>query len=390
MTKYCFSSAMVFIVDEGYMTKFETGTITAVFWAVYAVMQLVGGAVADKWHPERLITVGMFGAGLANLGVYLWYDNYVLTIIIWSLNAALQFAVWPAMFKMISTMISPEYRSSGMVIITLSNPAGILASYFVAGLVSRWQHNFLVSAIGLLIIAVVYEIMMRSVSGYMVEDRTKPQVVRDADNNIVKADDSVPFVKLVTSSGLMFVLAICFMRTAMYQIQTLVPVMINESYSNADPNVATLLSLIVLFCGASGSLLGGAISKKAKNELLATVVLTGIMLPMSALTLLLGKISYWFIIAAVSVIILCASAVSFFVTTLVATRFNKFGKGATVAGWLNSLSCFGTVMANFTFTLIAEKLGWIFTLTVVFILILIMFILATVVTPIWKRFIKKL
>ena len=41
LTKNCFSSAMVFIVEEGILTKFETGTINAVFYAVYAVGQML-------------------------------------------------------------------------------------------------------------------------------------------------------------------------------------------------------------------------------------------------------------------------------------------------------------------------------------------------------------
>jgi sugar phosphate permease len=36
MTRNCFSSAMVFIVEEGIMTKSDTGTIVAVFYLVYA------------------------------------------------------------------------------------------------------------------------------------------------------------------------------------------------------------------------------------------------------------------------------------------------------------------------------------------------------------------
>ena len=64
MTKNCFSAAMVFIVDEGYMTKFETGAISAVFYTVYAALQIVGGMVTDKWHPERFIIIGFLGGSV--------------------------------------------------------------------------------------------------------------------------------------------------------------------------------------------------------------------------------------------------------------------------------------------------------------------------------------
>ena len=52
---------MVFIVDEGYMTNFETGMISASFWMVYGIMQIFGGMVADRWHPERSDVMGWPG-----------------------------------------------------------------------------------------------------------------------------------------------------------------------------------------------------------------------------------------------------------------------------------------------------------------------------------------
>ena len=77
MTKYTFSSAMVYIVDEGYMTKFQTGVIVSAFWASYAITQVFGGFAADRWNPKGLITIGLVGSALANLAVYFCYDNYV-------------------------------------------------------------------------------------------------------------------------------------------------------------------------------------------------------------------------------------------------------------------------------------------------------------------------
>ena len=106
MTKYCFSSAMVFIVDEGYMTNFQTGLIGSGFWLAYAIFQPFGGMMADRWHPERLITLGFVSAGIANVIIFNCYENYALTLTVWMLNAACQFGVWPSVFKIISSMYS--------------------------------------------------------------------------------------------------------------------------------------------------------------------------------------------------------------------------------------------------------------------------------------------
>lgn len=391
MTKSCFSSAMVYIVDEGYMTKFQTGTIVSAFWVVYALMQIVGGVFSDRFEPKTLITVGLIGAGAANLGVYFLYNNYALTIIIWSLNAALQFAVWPATFKIISTMLAPEHRSGGMVIATLAYPAGILASYLVAALIDRWQYNFLISAIGLFIFAAVWEVSMKYFKVFLVEKKKKDTsvVVRDADNNVVKPDESLSLKKLILMSGLVFIFIIGVFRSTINQVQTLVPIMIKESYSDVAPNFATILSLIVLFSSAIGPIIGSKLKNKVKNEVKLSAILLGAMIPMSVITLFIGKVNYMLVIFAVAVIVLLSSATSFLLITLIATRFNKWGRGATIAGFLNCFSALGTVGANFVLTLIAEELGWLATLIAVGILITVSVILAVIVTPIWGNFMKK-
>ena len=80
MTKNCFSAAMATIVFEGAMTKSQTGLITAVFYLVYAPLQVVGGIFADKYDPEKLIKIGLIGSGLANLMVFLNQDYFVVLV----------------------------------------------------------------------------------------------------------------------------------------------------------------------------------------------------------------------------------------------------------------------------------------------------------------------
>ena len=64
-----FTSAMAIIVEEGFMTKSQTGLINAVFWIVYAPFQIVGGIAADKYSPYKLIMIGLLGAAISNVAV---------------------------------------------------------------------------------------------------------------------------------------------------------------------------------------------------------------------------------------------------------------------------------------------------------------------------------
>ena len=88
LTKNCFSSAMVFIVEEGILTKFQTGTINAVFYAVYAVAQMAVAPIVDKFRPERFITIGLAGAAVSNFAIYL-NQNYILILCVWGCSMRL-------------------------------------------------------------------------------------------------------------------------------------------------------------------------------------------------------------------------------------------------------------------------------------------------------------
>ena len=388
MTKYCFASAMVFIVDEGYMTSFQTGLITAAFWLVYAVTQLFGGFIADKWHPEWLITLGLITAGISNVLVYLFYDNYILTLIIWMLNAFFQFGVWPSVFRIISAMYSGNKLTTAMMIATLASPAGLMMSYAVAAVVPKWQGNFVISFVGLFLMAVVWTIAVRVSGGYFkslnLNNRSKVAVA-----DVGTYDSNVGTVKLLISSGLLFAFLIAFFRAVIENAKTVLPTMINESYSEVDPVLSTFITLIPLFCSAAAPIISSILSKKFKNELKVAVTIFAVMLPISLVTLMLGRISYWWMIASMAAVTFGASCVTFFIITLVATKFNKWGKGATVAGLLNCFTALGNVAASALITWIAERFSWAVSMGSVVVMIAISLILAATELPIWSRFKKK-
>ncbi len=383
MTKNCFSAAMVFIVNEGYMTKLETGIISGCFYIVYAIMQIFGGVAVDRWHPERFITFGMLGAALANIGVYFCYENYALTLAIWVLNALAQFCVWPATFKLISTFLATEHRYRALTIVTLSNPMGVTAGYIVAALVGKWQHNFLVSGIGLIVLALIWEIAFRSVKKNISEEEIHEPTY---DSFSHRARTHISFFRLSLTSGLILILIVAFCRTSIEQTKSLIPTMIKESYAEVSPIFATALNVIVLVCAALGPLLGNTLRKIFKSEFVAMTTLLTCAFPFALVPLWVGKINYWIIVASISVVILLASAAGFFTTTYIAVSFAQWGKDGTVAGLLNALSSLGFVAVLFGLTAIAEFGNWTITWLFVVLLLVIAMVLSSVETPIWNHF----
>ena len=124
MTKNMFSAAMATIVEEGFMTKSQTGLINAVFWLVYAPFQILGGFAADKYSPYKLIMVGLAGILISNLVIY-FNQSYFVMMCAWAFNAMAQFGLWPGIFKIVSTQISPRIRGAAIFWLLFSTSLGL-------------------------------------------------------------------------------------------------------------------------------------------------------------------------------------------------------------------------------------------------------------------------
>lgn len=388
LTRSCFSAAMASIVEMGAFTKTQTGIISAAFSGFYGALQIVGGIVTDRYKPERFITLGFVGAAIANYVIY-FNQDYTVILIAWSLNAIAQFAVWPAIFKLLSTMLPQSMRTNAMFATTFVNPAGIVASFLVAAIVgSRWQMNFLISAIGLTFFAILWEAVVL---------RIKPkihEVELEQDAGAVSPSNDHPkggFLKIAMGSGLLLVILICFFRSSTdASIRNLTSTMLNESYDSLNPTLSNLLGIIVLISSTLGSTLARILYPKViQNEAVALAIFVGGALPLCCALLLLGNISYAWMIVILAILALLLGATTLFTMTYIAARYGKWGKGATVAGAMNAMACMGGVVANAVPPMIADRLNWraviffwiaMLTATALFILILI---------PIWTRFWKK-
>ncbi len=379
MTKNCYSAAMASIVKEGIMTKSQTGLIASMFYIVYAPFQVLGGVAADKYSEKTLIAVGVIGAGVANLLIY-FVQDYIAMIIIWSLNAVVQFGIWPGIFKIITTRIIPEQRVKSIFYISMASSVGLLFSYLLSMCITNWKHNFLLSAAVLFISAAVF------IAAYTKLDKKleKTEAVRAAHE---KTGGNI--FKLFTGSGLVLLFVVYLgVNLLNLGVKSLVPVMLMESYDSISPSLANGLNIILVVVSPLGMLL-------AKNEIFTkhsavSVIsfLVAMSLPFLAVITALGKVNIAFVVASFAALMLfMASTIPFF--SQVSLFFHKYGRSATIAGIFNGMAALGIVLANYVFTRIAEAKGWIFTTRCWLYMALGAWMLSLIAIPVWKKFIKK-
>ena len=385
MTNSCFSAAMASIVASGDMTKSQTGLISALFYVVYAPLQVLGGVFADKYDPEKLIEIGLIGAGTANLLIF-FNQSYRFMLIVWTLNALAQFAMWPSIFKIISSQLVAEDRKSSAYYISFSTTAGMLLSFLTAAVLPAWQYSFAISSAALFLFALGFYVAIKRAAPYMKQD----------DNAHTGTDDAAPVTeigtnKLFIQSGFYFLIAVGFFYYLVYQsIQTLSATMLMESYKNISHSIGNMLNVMIICSGlictvVVRSFVYPRIIKSAPTGILIMCVTAAFF---TVPLLFSGKIS-----AALLVISLCvacgATTVIWLFFSYCYLRFAKFGKSGTAAGAVNAAASLGIVASSFGITRVADSYNWE-TVSAVYILLLILSaVLCAAALPFWKRFKKK-
>lgn len=386
MTKSCFSAAMASIVSEGTMTKSQTGFITSMFFLVYAPLQIVGGIFADRYDPHKLIKIGLLGGSIANLIVFL-NQNYYMVLVTWICNAIFQFALWPSVFKIISSQIVSEDRRNSAYFISFSPTAGLLLAYLVAAILPKWQYNFALSSAILFMLTVIWHIVSNRIKKYLVPASIPETTVLSE----VVTSKKVSTVKLFFESGFFILLIVAFMgKVVLNSINTLSSTMLMESYDGVPPWLGNCFNMIIIAVGILGTVIVKSVlyPKHIKSAPTGILIMFCLALISSVVLLFVGSVNLF-----IMVVVLCLTSGFLVATELFNSycnlRFAKFGKSATASGVMNMATSFGVVVNSYGVAKVAESYDWQTVTKLFFVLIVVAIILSIAVLPLWKKFKKK-
>lgn len=386
MTKNCYSAAMAAIVAEGVMTKSQTGLINVAFYLVYAPFQIIGGLAADKYPPHKLIAIGTLGAGVANLLIY-FTQSYVAMIIIWSLNAVVQFGIWPSIFKIVSTELAPSHSITAIFYICLSSMFGLLFSYILAVFISDWRNNFLVSSIVLFCVTVILYFTYTGIKKRMITEDIAPQ---KAPKLKEQGTEKGEFMGILTKSGVPIIFAAYVIQSMLSNgIKAVAPVMLMESYESVSPALANGLNIILVLAGALGVFVAGISVFRRVSPLTVIFGFAVLCLPLLFFVNGVGKINIAGAVTSMAVIMLFLSTSSSYISQISKT-FGPYGCVGTISGLFNCMASLGIVLSNFLFTKFSENYGWDFTTRFWIYIALAETVLCLVANPIWKKFVKKI
>ena len=357
MTKSCFSGALASIVAEGSLTLTQTSIISAGFYIAYTPLQILGGIFADKYSPEKLIAVGLLGSAVSNVVIY-FNQSFWVMLIAWVFSAIIQFALWPAVYKIMSSQLVRSDRSRMIFFMSFANSGGLILTYIISAFLPDWRLNFAISAVTLVLLAIILFIFCRFLDPIMKKD-APPRVIEDLDPYDNPSTGLSP-MGIFFVSGFMALLPTVLMRTMVEQgAKTLSPTMLSQSYESISPTLGNLLNVLIIIAGIGGTFLLKFLifPRLIKNELVCYLVLLGITLPFTVVLRFVGELPFGIIVFA-----LCMSSLFLSATHLLTQYFNmhfvKYGLNGTAAGILNAAASFGLVLNYCVFGPVAESLGW--------------------------------
>lgn len=380
MTKNCFNAALADIVNEGILTKSQTGSITAAFYIVYAPLQIVGGMAADRFSPHMLIKIGLIGGAVAN-SIIFFNQNYYVMLITWVLNAVVQFAVWPSVFKIMTSELCRSDRKQMVFYMSLSSTAGLLGNYLLAAFLPSWEYNFAVSAALLLGLAVGIHFYDRHINRYMIPDRVEAVEV-----NADQASYSGSSIKLFWFSGMFLLLIPVFVRSVIGQgIKSLSPTMIMETYG-MTPQISNLLNIFIIIAGIAGTMMVRFLLKDRMSDMTGIAVFLILTFGLSVALIFSDNL-------ITTMIILCLMSTTSTAPTLFMSYFNsgfsKYGKNATATGIYNTAGSLGVCASGYVIAVIADNFGWGVTQGVWCIGLLVSVIVALILIPMNASFKKR-
>lgn len=381
MTKSCYSAAMASIVHEGVFTKSQTGLITAAFYFVYAPLQILGGVFADRYNPERMIKIGLVGSGIANMIIFC-NQNYYVMLLAWIFNAVVQFALWPALFKIISSQLENEYRIKGIYYITFSSICGLLMAYVVAAIVPRWQHNFAISAGGLFLFGFIFHVACNWVEKYMVPDTQERQARRKT------VESKTPTWKLFWVSGFLLMVVVAAVRTIVENgVKTLSATMLMESYEHISPSLGNMLNTLIIVAGVVGVAIVNQFiyPRLIRDEAIATVILVGATMIPILVIFLLGKAPVFVMVASLCIATAILSGINLIMSRCSAS-FVKYGKNGLASGIANAAASVAIMIQSYGTTYVADHAGWKMVVWLYTALLGVGILCAAVAVPLWRRF----
>ncbi len=148
------------MIGDGSLTTEDIGTLSSLYFAFYAVGQLVNGIIGDKIKPKYMMGFGLILAGVSNFIFPIFIKSVLVVYAAYALSGFFLSMIYGPMTKVISENVEPHLAPRCSVANTFTSlfgspVAGVIAALFV------WQNVFKITGGILVLMGVVCFVCFR-------------------------------------------------------------------------------------------------------------------------------------------------------------------------------------------------------------------------------------
>lgn len=376
--RYNYSAVMGAITAEGTLRLGMAGAVSTGYFVCYAIGQIVFGLLSPYVSPYLLITLGLSGSGLCNLGMSTAAPSWMIAF--WAANGVFQAMIWPPIVRLFAESMPLEHQKQACVSINSTTPAGTLAAYAVSAVLlafSRWNTVFFFCGILLLAIAGFFwagTASLRSATHFLPQER--PVHTEKRRSFLPAAGLGALLIPVILHGGLKDGVTSWF------------PSMLQSSFA-LRPTFSAAISMILPVVNLSGAYLSGWLDAHYfHNELKTAAALFSV----AALCLLAlpAAIQCSLSLAVLLLAITTASmlGVNTMFINVLPVKAGRSSGAAALSGALNAITYLGAAASTWGIGRTAEQSGW----HAVFRLWISMAILSLLVTALlanrWAQFLR--
>lgn len=396
MTKSAYSASIAVIVQEGMFSKSSAGIINGGFYFFYGLAQVVGLKIVDKISPVKLVYMTLIGTAVLLAGMAM-SKSFAAMLVLWSACGLIQFAIWPAVLRVISEFLLPELQSKAKIYISFSYCVGSIINYLVASValsIAGWELLFWISAAVVAICIVLWAAVVNKNKSQLVEisninKMAAERFLKEKEKNGEKAVSEMSFGKMLLASGVVFLLVTAFIRTIMDSgLKSWIPTIITDSY-NVSAGFASALTTVLLVVNLGGIFIANWMyPKRIKSAVGALGVTLLVPVPLTAFLFFIGNIPLAIVVVLFMLITTMMYSGHQLINVIIPSSFAKLNKAGSVAASLNAVASFGGVIANIGAGIMADRFGWNITLLIWAMLAAVGCVFCFIACPFWKKFFR--
>ncbi len=378
--KTSFSAATVSLINEAILTKTQAGLISGIFWLAYAVGQFAGGFFTERINSYTLIKITIISSMAGNM-LMAYERNFFVMLLTWGLNGVLQFGLWPAVLKLVSTEIIPAQREKAREGLAACFCLGSILSYVLATCVlavSKGKTLFICCGI---ITGGSY------VLASYAHRRLSPVLqVEECYKNVTQKKGNLSG-RLVWESGLVFFCLLMVIKSIVDNgIKNWMPTIMLEVY-DGSPSFSSFLSVELLVTNFFGVFLTSYIYHKVKCDELLTLR----RLYVIAAAFLLLLLDFRNMNMYICTVLLSGATILVYGSTQILqlhypNRFHAWGLMAEIGGIINAFAAVGNMIATYGCGYIADHFGWDVMMRVWNMIVILFVIITILLIPLWKKF----